>query len=246
MRSSGSSAGEGGKSMFCANCGREIKDGAVFCPECGALTGSAPEIPDERVRQFSDGKYRWVYEMSLFKNPTLFILIWKIFFFIVLGIFAFMMIMNAIEWSDFFPDMFLNDLKICGYVVAGMTVLVGISYLIYAAIMGGKYIVEFEMDEEGINHKQIAAQARKAEKLGEAVELAGALTGNLNMTAAGMNAQRTEMYSEFSKVRKIKTSPRRGVMKLNAPFNHNQVYAVREDFEFVKDYILSRCVNVKK
>ena len=29
----------------------------------------------------NDGKYRWIYEMSLFKNPTIFFLIWKIFFF---------------------------------------------------------------------------------------------------------------------------------------------------------------------
>ena len=45
----------------------------------------------------SDGKYRWVYELSLFKNPTIFILVWKLFFFVLLGIFAIMMIVDAIE-----------------------------------------------------------------------------------------------------------------------------------------------------
>ena len=35
-----------------------------------------------RVTLGNDGKYRWTYEMSLFKNPTIFLLIWKIFFFI--------------------------------------------------------------------------------------------------------------------------------------------------------------------
>ena len=246
---SAATAEEGRKAMFCVNCGSELKEGAMFCPDCGAPAGAAPaadELPGDQVKLCADGKYRWVYEMSLFKNPTVFVLIWKIFFFIFLGIFAIMMIVDAAEWSDFFPDRFLNSLKIMGYFTVGMTAVVGISYLIYAAIMGGKYIVEFEMDDEGVNHRQIASQSRKAKKLGEAVAVAGALSGNLTMTAAGINSQRTEMYSEFSKVRKLKAYPRRGVIKLNAPFNHNQVYASREDFEFVREYIVSRCVNLKK
>ncbi len=38
--------------MFCANCGKEIMDGSIFCPECGAAqpgttppTAPAPEGP---------------------------------------------------------------------------------------------------------------------------------------------------------------------------------------------------------
>ena len=35
------------------------------------------------VTQCEDGKYRWSYAMSLYKNPTIFLLVWKIFFFIL-------------------------------------------------------------------------------------------------------------------------------------------------------------------
>lgn len=195
--------------------------------------------PDE------DGKYRWTYEMSLLKNPTIFMLIWKIFFLILLGILGFMMIIDAIEWDDFFPDRLLNNLKFMGIFLVGMTVLVAVGYLIYAGMMGWKYIVEFEMDEKGVNHRQIEWQAEKARKIVKKTTMAGALTGNYTTMGVGMNAQRTEMYTEFANVKKVIAYPHRKVIKVNALFNHNQVYVRKEDFEFVNNYIAKRCVNAK-
>ena len=61
-----------------------------------------------------------------------------------------------------------------------------------------------------------------------------------------MNATRTEMYSDFSKTRKVKSYPRRNLIKVNGLLSRNQVYAMSEDFEFVKDYIISHCENLKK
>lgn len=205
-----------------------------------------PEDPGsmitDRVAMGSDGKYHWIYEMSLFRNPTFFVLIWKIFFFIILGIFAIMTIVDLSEWGT---ENLLNNLKFFGYFIAGMTVLVGISYLIYAAIMGGKYIVLFEMDESGVNHAQLPSQARKARRIGQATMIAGALSGNLTTMGVGMNAQRTEMYSDFRRVKKVKAYPRRHLIKVNNTLQHNQVYAADADFEFVKNYIISHCPNLK-
>ena len=31
--------------MFCTSCGKNIPDGSVFCPECGASLGAAPAAP---------------------------------------------------------------------------------------------------------------------------------------------------------------------------------------------------------
>ena len=199
-------------------------------------------MQNTRVTLCADGKYRWTYEMSLFKNPTIFLLIWKIFFFIFLGVIAVVTISDFIKWG---PEKALENLPVLGYLLLGMTAVVGLGYLIYAAIMGGKYIVEFEMDEKGVLHKQTASQAKKAKKLARATMAAGAAAGRIGTVGAGMNAQRTEMYSEFAKVRKVKAYPRRGLIKVNTRFEHNQVYAAKEDFAFVKNYIVSRCRNTK-
>ena len=200
----------------------------------------------ERVTRCDDGKYRWVYEVNLFTDPTIFLLVWKIFFFIFLGVFGVIMISDAVQWSDFYPDRLLYDLKFLGYFLFGMTTVVGIACLIYAAVMGGKYCVLFEMDEKGVNHQQTPRQAKKARKLAAVTALAGAASGNLTAAGVGMNAARTEMYSEFSKVRKVKAYPRRHLIKVNGLLEHNQVYAAKEDFAFVRDYIVSHCGNLKE
>ena len=201
------------------------------------------QLLSRRPTRGGDGKIRWVYEMSLYKNPTVFLLVWKIFFFILVGIFAVTMITDAIEWSDFFPDRFLNDLKFLAWFLLGMTVVVGLGYLLYAVIMGGKYIVEFEMDERGVLHRQTAAQAQKAKTLGQAAMISARSPGAFS---AGMSAQRTEMYSEFAKVRRVKAYPRRHLIKVNELLGHNQVYVPAEDFAFVYEFIVAHCPNLKK
>ena len=203
------------------------------------------EKSSENIMLCEDGKYRWVYEMNLFKNPTIFMLIWKIFFFIILGIFAFMVLIQSGN-SRFWWVGFLNVAKVFGYILIGMTVLSALGYLLYAAIMGGSYIVEFEMDEKGVTHKQIASQTKNAKILGAATMIAGAASGRIGTVGVGLNAQRTEMYTEFAKVRKVKAYPRRHLIKVNERLEHNQVYAAKEDFAFVKDYIVSHCPNIKQ
>ena len=200
----------------------------------------------KRIEQNPNGTYTWTYEYNLYKNSSIFFLIWRIFFFIILAIFAFLTIHDAISFDDFFPDRLLTNLKFFGYFIAGMTAVSGLAYLIYAASMGGKYIVDFTMDEKGINHAQIPAQANKAKKLGRTAFAAGAASGRFGAMSAGIASQRTEMYSEFAKVKKIKAYRRRGRIKVNETLNHNQVYVFKEDFDFVLGYISDRCPGAKK
>lgn len=205
-----------------------------------------PTMPvGEELMRNQIGQYQWIYEMSLLKDPTIFFLVWKIFFWILVGIFGFTMLVDLLQgWGG---EAILNSLRMLGYFLIGMTVLVSLGYLIYAAIMGGKYIVKFTMDEEGVNHEQIPAQAEKARKIGMITTAVGAMTGNFTTMGVGMNASaRTEMYSAFARVRKVKLYPRRGLIKLNGILKHNQVYVSKGDYEFVRDYILARCVNAKK
>ena len=197
------------------------------------------EVVSPNIVLCEDGKYRWTYDLNLLKNPYIFILVWKIFFFIFLGIFVFLTIIDAVHgYLD--SERALETLKIFGYFIAGMTAVVILSYLIYAAIMGGKYSVIFEMDDEGINHMQVPKQAKRVRQLGTLTALAGAAGGRIGTVGTGLAATRTEMYTDFDKVRVMKVYRKRGLIKLNGLLNHNQVFAKEEDFDFVCDYISER------
>ena len=151
-------------SKFCTHCGTRMPDETAFCPNCGNAVGqrmpqnspppnSTPRYAPPDVTMVTpniglgpDGKYRWIYEMSLFRNPSLFVTVWKVFFFVCIGLFVMMALIQAFE-GDLDGEAALNLLGVCGIVLGVMTALVVISFLIYAAIMGGKYIAMFEMDE---------------------------------------------------------------------------------------------------
>ncbi len=256
--------------MYCKNCGRPLDPGARFCPGCGTPAESAPaaqpaaqpqpaaqaqpaaqpqpggRFVTKNIMLCDDGKYRWFYKLSLYRNPTILLLIWKIFFFIILGIFVFMSLITLFE-DGFDAEVFLNNAKMMGIILGVFTVLVLVSYWIYAMIMGGVYFVRFEMDENGVNHAQMPVQAKKAKKIGAITALAGAATGNLSMVGLGMNTSaNTEMYSSFPAVKKVKCYPRRNLIKVNQTLTHNQVYAEKEDFDFVSNFILSHCPGAKR
>lgn len=241
---------------FCENCGAPVD--APEAPAAGTppapaakkpprrrkAPAAAPsaEVPEEgrqvtpNITLDPDGKYRWTYEMSLFRNPTIFVLLWKVLFIAFVIFFLFIVLLDGCE-GHFDAEHLAFDCKVFGIGIAGMTVLAAVGYLVYAAIMGGKYIVDFEMDEQGVLHAQCPAQAQKARKLAAVTAAAGAATGRLSTAAIGINASRTKMYTEFARVKKVLAQPRRGVIKLNETLNHNQVYAHPEDFDFVLSYI---------
>lgn len=195
----------------------------------------------DTVQLCKDGKYRWVYEMSLYKNPTILLLVLKIFAWVCLGIWLFSILLrgcDAIDSKDFF-EMAWGDTKVFLIIFAGFMVLGVIGYYLYALIMGGKYCVLFEMDQNGVMHKQMPKQVKKAQLIGAITALAGVMSHNITTTAVGLNsAARTEMYSRFASVKSVKANPRRGLIKVNETLNHNQVYVSPQYFDFVLRFIL--------
>ncbi|MBR7091761.1 MAG: hypothetical protein IKI50_01070 [Clostridia bacterium] len=202
----------------------------------------APALFTPRVTRGEDGVYRWVYEVNLFTHPTYFFLVWKIFFCLFLGISAVVLLADLANWG---ARQALSNLPFLGYFLLGMTVVTALGYLLYAAVMGGKYVVEFEMDDKGVLHRQTAAQAKKAKRLSALTALGGLVSGRMTTVGVGMNARRTEMYTEFARVRKVKAYPRRRLIKVNGRLSRNQVYAPAEDFELVRQFIVSRCEKVR-
>ena len=159
--------------MYCANCGNQLPDDARFCDACGApvVTDEAvqePSLVEEPVKEEepkgskvtenivlgADGKYHWYYEFKLMKNPTILFVLWKIFFWIFVVMWAFLSIVNSLE-GHFNTKDFLDFSKIFLLILGGVEVLIAVAYFIYAAMNGFKYCVMFEMDEDGVRHTQM-------------------------------------------------------------------------------------------
>ena len=183
-----------------------------------------------------DGVYRWVYELNLYTNPTIIFLIWKIFGYICLGMWLLMLLLAAAEGD--FREEFFDITQNCLLFALGFMMLCLVGYLVYAMIMGGKYCVLFEMNEHGVNHIQMKPQVKKAEAIGLLTVLVGLAAGRPGVVGTGLLAgARTSMYSSFDAVKSVEAFPGRNLIKVNELLFKNQVYAEKEDFDFVLGFI---------
>ena len=196
----------------------------------------------KEVRLCSDGKYRWVYEMNLLKNPTIFFTVLKVMMISVGIVWLFGMVIGL---GDMSLDYFLFWTKLTGIMIGIFFVLTVIGILITAAVLG-KYVVLFEMDENEVTHIQMPRQVKKAEVIGLITTLVGAMAKSPTTMGAGVLATaKTKSTSEFVNVRRVKARRRFNLIKVNQLFDKNQVYVADEDFDFVYNFIKSRCINAK-
>lgn len=182
-----------------------------------------------------NGKYEWTYEMSLFKNPHVFLMVAKVLLGTVLGTTVFIWLITAIA-DGFSPE----SLRFAGTLLlillgifAGLLIL---GYLLYAAIMGGKYIVDFTMDDRELVHAQQARQAKKAKGIAAATAVAGLLSRNVTTVGVGVSAARTVSTTEFARVKKVIANRRTGIIRLRGG-GSNEVFADGADFDFVAGFI---------
>lgn len=245
--------------MFCSKCGSQLPDDAKFCDACGTAVEAAAPVSEtvyeehapveeetaggsrvtENIVLGTDGKYHWYYEFKLMKNPTIVKVLWKVFFWIFVVMWAFLSIVNAAE-GHFNAKDFLDFSKIFLLLLVGVEVLVALGYFIYAATQGFRYCVMFEMDEDGVTHTQMPGQFKKAQAISVLTMLMGAAAGKPGAVGTGMlAAAKQSMVSNWSAVRSVEVDADHNVIKVNERLNKNQVYAEDADFKFVEDFIRS-------
>jgi hypothetical protein len=192
-----------------------------------------------------DGKYRWVYELDMYKSSAIIKEVWRAFLIAGLIVAAMLAVFSLIEGNSL-----AETVRFVGEVMAilfGIFLVLSIlSYLIYAFMVNGKYCVLFEMDEYGINHKQHEKQVKKSQLIGAIATIAGAAAGRPGMAGTGiLAAARTSMYTGFDDVKELEFLPKEHLIRVNETLNRNQVYAEEEDFAFVANYIKAHCKNAK-
>lgn len=202
-------------------------------------------IEKNQIIQGKDGVYRWIYEFSLLKNPSILFVIWKILTFSFGCVWIFVTLLSLGE-KTFRLERFFNTTKVFVFILLAILLLGLAAYLVYAAIMGGKYCVLFEMDDKGITHTQISSQFMKARTLSEMAVLLGMMTGNIGTIGTGLLAgSKQSMSSDWDKVKSVISCPKRNIIKVNGLFNKNQIYVSDKDFEFVRHFVEEHCRNAK-
>lgn len=205
-----------------------------------------PEINyDNRVKLYEDGKYHWVYDLNLLKNPSVFIDVFKM---LGMTIFIFgiiLFLIQACSGNMSFKDMGFV-LKITGLMAAIFAVLGILGYLLYAAMSGWTYSVHFIMDEKGVVHEEAPKTKKVAKWVGFLTAMVGLFSRKPGVVGSGMlGASHMSMSTDFAVVRKVKALRRMNTVMVNETFSKNRVYVTKEDFDFVYDYISSRCPKAK-
>lgn len=204
----------------------------------------AQELPvNSGIKKGADGVLRWVYEMNMWKNPTLVITIWKV---LLLAAFVPAFLVFFMNLGDGFSTALILFVRIFGITAGTVTVLLLLAYPLIALLNGGKYCVVFEMDENGIRHIQMQKQYERNRVFAMLVALSGLASGEVQVAGAGLLARsKRSSTSSFRNVRSIKVNEKRRVIYLNENFSYNQVYAETENFPFVSEFIISRCKKAK-
>ena len=199
-----------------------------------------------RVMLCKDGKYRWIHEVNMFKNPSILFDVWKVLgitMLIVIVIVGFILVISG----DLDVDGMLGMGKAMLITAAIMAVLSIIGYLVYALIAGGKYIVLFTLDEKEVVHQQMPRSAKKGQIIGDLAILAGLATGRMGTIGTGMLAKsHTSMVTTLSDVKRLTPCPRMNMIKVNETLSKNRVYVCKEDFFLVYNFLCEHCMNAKK
>lgn len=199
-----------------------------------------------RVMLCKDGKYRWIHEVNMFKNPSILFDVWKVLgitMLIVIVIVGFILVISG----DLDVDGMLGMGKAMLITAAIMAVLSIIGYLVYALIAGGKYIVLFTLDEKEVVHQQMPRSAKKGQIIGDLAILAGLATGRMGTIGTGMLAKsHTSMTTTLSDVKRLTPCPRMNMIKVNETLSKNRVYVCKNDFFLVYNFLCEHCMNAKK
>lgn len=200
---------------------------------------------NDHVQLYPDGKYRWVYEVNMLTNYSILFDVWKVLG-ISIGILVLLFVIIAIFDGDWSFDTLTGMTSSLGIVVLVMLVLGLIGYFVYAAISGWKYAVLFIMDEKEVVHQQMPNTVKKGQLIGALTILAGLASGRPGTVGTGILAQsRMSMTSTLANVERIIPCRRMNLIKVNQRFAKNRIYVNDEDFDFVYNFLLTNCKNLK-
>ena len=191
-----------------------------------------------------DGKYRWVYDVPMLKNPTiLFEVYWALL--VSIGIVWLIFVLLGSCSGELGLPLLWMSIKMFALLSAIFFVLGFVAYFFVAWYYGWKYSIMFIMDEKEVVHEQLKSTTHKARVIGKLTALGGA-GGGIGMVGMGtLIATRTSMTTSLDDVRRLIPRRRMNCIKVNERFSRNRVFVADEDFDFVYDFLRQHCHNAR-
>ena len=204
------------------------------------IDGTLPDRPSPNLYRVKGGELRWVYEFSYWKYPVVLLMTWKALMAASLVLFLvvfFVSLGDAGAWGAF-----LLGLPVFAWVGGFVSVLCFLAYLILGVVYGGKYLVLFKMDDQGVSHVELPRRFRKGVSAGLLAAALGLSSGSMALARSGLlSVSRFVVHSRFSSIRSVEVREGRNLIILRSGLLYNRVVARSEDFAFVLEFILNRC-----
>ena len=198
----------------------------------------------ERVKLCEDGKYRWIYNMSTLKNPSMMIRMGKILGVTLLAVYV-IVLLAALTVEGVNPFLCAVEMLLPAFAI--MIAVYGVSYLLWVLLCGGTYVCAFEMDDAGILHAQAKNKTEKQKLIEQMTVMLGTVSPVLGVLGSGLtDAVNSSWKSSFFAVTSFKAKRRYNAIYLNEPGCKNIIYVDDRDFDFVWSYIKARCDKAKK
>ncbi len=228
--------------MVCPWCGFEMEDECTVCPTCGGDVRI--ESTSGGIRYCADGKYRWTYDMNLWKD---FSSVWEMvrLFFIMALITWLLLFLTGIGNHGVAGALRQSAVE-AGVLFGIFTALTLIAYPCYSLLMGGRYSILFEMDDKELCHTRMEKQVVHEELVDWLDTINEYLKSDVIGTALDVRtAASTAMISEFEYVKRIKIDTKESRMTLSGIVTRNKVYTAPEDMQFVCRWIREHCPNAR-
>ncbi len=186
-----------------------------------------------------DGTYDWIYCLRMFQNLSMFKFVMKIMIFMFAAITVIMLVLTGgsgdVLWL----------LGILGLCFAAVILIVLFSFWLVDKLFKGRYMLIYEMNEQGLTFSQTTDQAqitRTIAATSAAVNAAGGNAGGV-IAGTGLALSPNSYHADFSKVRSVKGRKSDHLIWVNTFLQYLMVYVPDDAYDFVWTYITERCVN---
>lgn len=125
------------------------------------------------------------------------------------------------------------------YALGLISALFFLTWLFIMVVYGGKYEVEYILDERGVLCRTQTKQAKKNRIINTLTVLLGFLSGKPAVSGAGLLAQsRQEVFLKWSRVRKVAFKPRSSTIILRGGWMENiALFCTKENYADVEQMV---------